>query len=304
VLRAIGPEVALIYCVDDDCPERSGVAAEEIAATDPRIRVIHHERNKGVGAAVVSGYRRALQDGADIIVKLDGDGQMDPKRIPELVGPLLSGEADYVKANRFFCLEGLRSMPWIRLVGNAGLSFLSKLSTGYWTLFDPTNGFTAIHASVARALPLDKLADRYFFESDILFRLNTLRAVVAEVPIDAVYGDETSSLSPLKSLVQFPVYHLRNFLKRLFYNYFLRNFSIASVNLVAGLAMLTFGIVFGTVEWIQAYTSGQLASAGTVMLAALPVILGIQLILNFIGYDMASVPQSPIHRKLLPSGRG
>jgi dolichol-phosphate mannosyltransferase len=298
VLAAIGPEVWRIYCVDDGCPDESRLAVEKAAEQDPRIRCLVHPRNMGVGAAVVTGYRQAIQDGADAIVKLDGDGQMDPAGIRALADPLLRGEADYVKGNRFFRLEGLKSMPVLRLVGNAGLSFLAKLSTGYWHLFDPTNGYTAIHARVARELPLDKLSPRYFFESDVLFRLNTLRAVVAEVPMDAVYADEESSLSVLKALVQFPLYHARNCWKRILYNYFLRGFSLASINLVAGLALLIFGVAFGAVQWIAAAEASVLASAGTVMVAGLPVILGCQLLLNFVAFDMANIPQSPIHRRL------
>ena len=210
VLRAIGPEVWRIYCVDDGCPEGSGSAVKQAAASDPRICLITHEHNQGVGAAVITGYQQALTDGAEIIIKLDGDGQMDPARIPELVDPLVRGEADYVKGNRFFHLEGLKSMPWARLVGNAGLSFLSKLSTGYWNLFDPTNGYTAIHASLLSVLPLEKVSRRYFFESDLLFRLATLRAVVADVPMEARYADEGSCLRPLRALIEFPLLHLRN----------------------------------------------------------------------------------------------
>jgi dolichol-phosphate mannosyltransferase len=298
VLAAIGPEVWRIYCVDDACPQRSGRAVEEQAARDPRIRCLTHARNMGVGAAVVTGYKQAIHDGAEVIVKLDGDGQMDPARIADLAEPIRSGEADYVKGNRFFDLEGLRAMPVRRLVGNAGLSFLSKLSTGYWTLFDPTNGYTAIHAAVARRLPLDKLSRRYFFESDILFRLNAMRAVVAEVPMDARYGDEPSSLSLAKSLLQFPWFHARNLGKRILYNYFLRGFSMASINLVAGLALLVLGVVFGAVQWIRGAESNLLASSGTVMLAALPVILGCQLLLSFIAFDMANVPRAAIHPRL------
>ncbi len=210
VLRGIGPEVWRIYCIDDACPDGSGRAVEAAAAEDPRVRLLTHAQNQGVGGAVVTGYRQALADGAEVIVKLDGDGQMDPARIPDMVAPLLRGEADYVKGNRFFRLEGLRAMPWKRLVGNAGLSLLSKMSTGYWTLFDPTNGYTAIHAAVARELPLEKLHRRYFFETDILFRLNTLRAVVADLPMEARYGDERSSMSLWRVLGVFPWFHLRN----------------------------------------------------------------------------------------------
>ena len=297
VLRRIGPEVWRVYCIDDGCPEQSRAVVEEAAAGDPRIRSLVHERNQGVGAAVVTGYRQALQDGADVIVKVDGDGQMDPALIPQLVEPLLDFDADYVKGNRFFHIEGLRSMPTIRLIGNAGLSFMSKISTGYWTLFDPTNGFTAIHASVARQLPLGKLSPRYFFESDILFRLNTLRAVVAEVPMDARYADEKSNLSLWRAAVEFPARHFRNGCKRIFYNYFLRGFGVASINLIFGLLLTVFGAVFGGIAWAAAAGRNMPASAGTVMLAALPVIVGSQLLLSFLSFDMANVPRDPICRK-------
>ena len=274
VLRKIGAEVWRIYCVDDKCPESSREVIEALAVEDPRIHLLLHEENQGVGGAVVTGYRQALADGADVIVRIDGDGQMDPKRIPLIVEPILRGEADYVKGNRFYNLEGLRSMPLARLVGNAGLSFLSKMSTGYWNLFDPTNGYTAIHASVASAIPLHKLSRRYFFESDLLFRLNTLCAVVTDVPMNAHYGGEKSSMNLLRVLIEFPYYHTRNYLKRVFYNYFLRNFSVASVNLIVGTVLLVFGGIFGAYKWYTGVRMDMIASPGTVMLAALPVILG------------------------------
>jgi len=298
VLRKIGTEVWRIYCVDDGCPEKSCEVIGAMAVEDPRIHLLLHEVNQGVGGAVATGYRQALADGADVIVKLDGDGQMDPRHIPRIVEPILRGEADYVKGNRFYDLQGLRAMPLSRLVGNAGLSFLSKLSTGYWNLFDPTNGYTAIHAAVARAVPLQELSRRYFFESDLLFRLNTLRAVVTDVPMNAHYGEETSSMNLLRVLVEFPYYHTRNYLKRLFYNYFLRNFSVASVNLIVGTMLLVFGGVFGAYKWYTGVRMDMINSPGTVMLAALPVILGVQLLLSFLNLDVANVPSSPIQRKL------
>ena len=303
VVQAIGPKVWRIYCVDDACPEDSRRVIEGLAAENPRVQGLFHTLNQGVGAAVVTGYRQALADGADLIVKLDGDGQMDPARIPELLEPLLRGEADYVKGNRFFDLDSVKAMPVVRLIGNAGLSFLSKISSGYWNLFDPTNGYTAIQASLARQLPLHKLNPRYFFESDMLFRLNTLRAVVLEVPMDARYGDETSSLSVSNALVRFPFLHARNFFKRIFYNYFLRGFSIASVNLLVGLVLTSFGLVFGVTHWVAAAESNVLASPGTVMLAALPIILGTQLVLSFVSFDMENVPRDPIHRRLPADAR-
>jgi dolichol-phosphate mannosyltransferase len=298
VLREIGPEVSLIYAVDDACPEGSGDVARLAAAGDPRFRLIRHAQNAGVGGAVVSGYRQALADGAEVIVKVDGDGQMDPRRIPELIGPILSGEADYVKANRFYDVESVRAMPWARLIGNAGLSFLSKLSSGYWDVFDPTNGYTAIHAAAAQSLPLEKLARRYFFESDILFRLNTIRAVVLDVPLAARYADEKSNLSVSKALLQFPFYHLRNFFKRILYNYLLRDFNMASLNLAVGLLCTLFGTLFGIRAWAEAAQHGALASSGTVMVAALPVILGVQFLLSFVNFDMSNLPQFPLQRRL------
>ena len=298
LLKRIGPEVSHVYCVDDACPENSGEVVERIAESDSRIQLIRHQKNKGVGGAVVSGYRRALEDGAEIFVKIDGDGQMDPARIEQVAAPIQFGEADYVKGNRFFRLEGLHGMPWIRIVGNAGLSFLTKLSTGYWNLFDPTNGFTAIHANVVRSLPLEKISSRYFFESDILFRLNTLRAVIVDVPMDARYEDDQSSLSVARSLFEFPLRHLRNTFKRLFYNYYLRNFSIASIHLILGILLLLFGGIFGVTHWVHNAQIGQVTPSGTVMLAALPLIFASQFLLNFIAFDMANIPRHPIHGRL------
>jgi dolichol-phosphate mannosyltransferase len=296
VLARIGPEVSSVYVVDDACPELSGNLVEE-QCKDRRVKVIRNPANLGVGGAVLNGYRHAIDDGADVIVKVDGDGQMDPALIPEFVAPILAHEADYTKGNRFFDLEALTAMPRVRLVGNALLSLMTKLSCGYWDLFDPTNGYTAIHANVARLLPFKKISTRYFFETDMLFRLNTVRAVVVDVPMHAVYGDEVSSLSISKIIGEFLLKHLRNFGKRIFYNYYLRDLSLASIELPLGLLMLTAGTLFGAYHWGAAFRAGVPASAGTVMLAALPIIMGVQFLLAFIGYDIASVPKRPLHRR-------
>jgi hypothetical protein len=213
-----------------------------------------------------------------------------------MVDPLLNGEADFAKGNRFFHLEDLESMPVIRMLGNAGLSFFSKLSTGYWNLFDPTNGFIAIRADMAKRVPWDKLHRRFFFESDLLFRLYTLRAIVVDVPMKSHYGSEKSNLSVLKAFVQFPLFHLLNFLKRIFYCYFLREFNIASLNLLLSIGLIGFGVCFGIVHWIRGNELNQLASAGTVMFAALPVILGWQALLAFFSFDVGNVPKTPARR--------
>ena len=264
VIAAMPEQVSRVYCVDDACPDRSGAYIRE-HCMDARVRVIEHARNQGVGGAVLTGYRAAIADGATVIVKVDGDGQMDPALVPRFVAPLLAGQADYTKGNRFFDLRHIRRMPVVRRLGNLGLSFMAKASTGYWDLFDPTNGYTAINADVAALLPFDDISRRYFFETDMLFRLNTLRAVVVDVPMDARYGDEESNLKIGRVLGEFALKHIRNLAKRIGYNYFLRDLSIASLELLFGIALMLFGVTYGGWHWWLSLTSGQPAATGVVM---------------------------------------
>lgn len=295
VIGKISAEVWRIYVVDDCCPDDSGTYVSEFCA-DPRVKIIRNAVNYGVGGAVMAGYRAAITDGADIIVKIDGDGQMDPALIPDFVSPIIAGEADYTKGNRFYDLENVKSMPGVRLFGNAVLSLMTKLSSGYWDLFDPTNGYTAIHAEVARRLPFGKISHRYFFETDMLFRLNTLRAVVVDVPMEARYGDEQSNLKISSILGEFLIKHGRNFFKRIFYNYYLRDMSVSSLELPLGILLVAFGLFYGGVHWLGSIQEGVPTPAGTVMLAALPVLLGMQLILAFVGHDIRSIPTRPLRR--------
>lgn len=298
VIAGITSEVHSIYVVDDACPEGSGKLVS-VNVSDPRVQVIFHPENQGVGGAVMTGYQAAISDGADVIVKIDGDAQMDSSLIPDFVLPIITGEADYAKGNRFYDLEEIHTMPKIRLYGNAMLSLMSKLSTGYWDLFDPTNGFTAIHAKVARHLPFAKISKRYFFESDMLFRLNTLRAVVVDIPMSAKYGDEVSNLKISKIIGEFLLKHFRNFFKRIFYNYYLRDMSLASIELPLGFLLLLFGIGYGSYHWYESANLSTATPAGTVMLAALPILMGMQLILAFLGSDISSVPRVAIHRRIM-----
>ena len=210
-----------IYVVDDKCPDGSGDLVER-SGFPSYVKVLRHSINQGVGGAVITGYRAALADGCEVVIKMDGDGQMDPANIMPLIEPILDLEADYTKGNRFFNIEDVKQMPAARLFGNAILSFVSKASSGYWHVMDPTNGFTAIHASALAALKLDKLSKRYFFELDMLFRLNIIRAVVRDVAMAAQYGDEESNLKIGRVIVKFPALYLRNFCKRFFYSYVLR----------------------------------------------------------------------------------
>lgn len=293
-LEQIPDYIDWIFCVDDHCPEQTGDWVEQ-RCSDQRVQVLRHSHNQGVGGAMITGYRRALKQGADIVVKIDGDGQMDPTLIQRFIHPILSGKADYVKGNRFYLLSDLETMPTFRLFGNAGLSFLSKLSTGYWGIFDPTNGFTAIHAGVLAMLPLERLDHRYFFESDILFRLSTVRAVVLDVPQKAIYTDEQSQLNITQAIPIHTLKHVRNFIKRIFYNYFLRDFHLASIQWLTGPALFLFGLYFGISSWSESIEAGINASAGTVMLSALPFIIGLQLTLSAIGFDVGNQPHIPLH---------
>lgn len=295
VIGNIPEDIATIHVVDDGCPESTGHYVQS-NCRDPRVRVHFNPENLGVGGAVLRGYAEALECGASIIVKIDGDGQMDPALIPAFIEPILRGEADYTKGNRFFDLTNIHRMPAMRIIGNAVLSFMAKLSTGYWDLFDPTNGFTAIHADVARRLAADKISHRYFFETDLLFRLNTMRAVVVDIPMDAFYGDEVSNLRISRISGEFLFKHIRNWFKRIFYNFFLRDLSVASLELVAGMALVAAGTAFGGYHWLMSMRSGVPTAAGTVMLSALPIIVGLQFLLGFLSYDIASVPRRPIHR--------
>lgn len=296
VIDQIPANVDKIYVVDDCCPEKSGDYIQE-NCTDSRLHILRHEENAGVGGAMITGYKQAIHDNMDIVIKIDGDGQMDPALIPVFIDPIISGEADYTKGNRFYNLEEIHQMPKIRLVGNAVLSLLNKLSSGYWDIFDPTNGYTAIHADALKRIPFDKLSNRYFFESDMLFRLNIIRAKVVDVAMDAKYGDEESNLKIKTIIGDFLGKHVKNIIKRIFYNYFLRDMSVASIELALGILLLMFGSIFGIYHWIHSIRYEVYTSTGTVMLAVLPVIIGIQFLLSFLAFDIQSVPRRRLHRR-------
>ena len=298
VIHRIGPEVRAIYAVDDACPEQSGQFIEQ-TCQDPRVKVLYNDINKGVGGAVITGYRAALADGMEIVVKIDGDGQMAPELLPNFITPILDRQADYTKGNRFYSFYNVRSMPRLRLWGNAVLSFMTKISSGYWNTFDPTNGYTAIHRSVLARIDLKNVSERYFFESDMLVKLGAERAVVIDIPMEAIYADEESNLHVAKIVPEFFKKHCFESVKRLIYTYLIRDFSLASVNLILGMLLMVFGTVFGALKWVESITSGHVASAGTVILSALPIMLGFQLLLSFLAYDIANQPRIPLSRLLM-----
>ena len=293
VLKKMPTVVDHVYVVDDACPEKTGeFVKNKIDCSN--ITVIFNENNQGVGGAVIAGYRQAIADNYDVVVKIDGDGQMDPGFIPSLIRPILEGKADYVKGNRFFTLESLKTMPNIRKFGNALLSLVNKVSSGYWNIMDPTNGYTAIHKQALTLLPLEKLDQRYFFESDLLFRLGTIRAVVRDAPMNAYYGEEESGLNITHTAMRFPWLYLKAFFKRIFYTYYLRDFNRASIELLLAIPLIIFGVGWGVIQWISSVEAMEVASTGTVMLAVLPITIGFQMLLDAINFDVSNAPDIPL----------
>jgi glycosyltransferase involved in cell wall biosynthesis len=292
VVESVPGGIDHVVVVDDACPESSGKVAE--ATGRANLTVLYHEKNLGVGGAMITGYRKALELGADIVIKMDGDGQMDPAYIPKLIEPLANGEADYSKGNRFRDFKKLGEMPRARLIGNSALSFLVKASSGYWNIVDPTNGYTAIHRRALERLDVDRTAKRFFFESDMLINLNIAGAVVQDIGIPARYGDEGSTLRVWKAPVEFLPRLLKGLARRIVLRYFVYDFNMASVYLLLGLPLFLFGVIFGAVEWAGSLATSEPTPLGTIMLAALPVILGLEMLLQAINIDINSVPKKPI----------
>jgi len=283
-----------IIVVDDASPDETPNIVMQAAKKDRRIILIRHKKNQGVGGAMLVGFRKALELNAQIVVKIDGDGQMDPVHLPNLLMPIIQGRADYTKGNRFRDFQALQRMPVIRRIGNMGLGFLTKAATGYWNLFDPTNGFVAIHSKVLAQLPLARIDRTYFFETSMLANLYLLGAVVQDVPMPARYRGEVSNLSVRRSLIEFPLKLLKTFLRRLILKNLIYDFSMASIYILAGLPLLLFGLIFGIDKWAQ-YSALKLpAPTGTVMLPTLSVLLGIQFLIAAIEIDLRSTPKEPI----------
>jgi glycosyltransferase involved in cell wall biosynthesis len=276
--------------VVDDCGT-DGTTRILTQLIDPRVTVIKHEVNQGVGGAMVTGFKRALKNCADVVVKMDGDGQMDPSYVSSLLDPLIDVGYAYAKGNRFLDNVRLKEMPTLRLIGNYGLTFLTKLASGYWHVFDPQNGFLAIKAEALKWIDLDHLAKRYFFENDMLVHLNIFGFRVKDVSIPARYGEEKSSMSLSEVMVTFPIYLWRRFWYRIYQKDVLRDFSPVALFWFTGLALFTWGFLFGAYTWGKSTLLHQLASTGTVMLSVLPLVIGFELILQAVILEIKESPR-------------
>ena len=293
VLNELPEYLCHIIVVDDASSDNTSELVQAYAERDRRIVLLRHAHNQGVGGAMLTGFKKALELGAQVILKIDGDHQMDPVHIPALVKPLLEGKGDYAKGNRFRDFDSLRHMPIIRRVGNLGLSFLTKAATGYWNCFDPTNGYFAIRAEMLAQLPLERIDRGYFFETSMLANLYLLDAFILDIPMPARYRGERSSMSIRRVLIEFPAKLLTTVLRRLLLRYYLFDFSMVSVYLLTGIPLILFGLIFGSVKWIQYLQLGVPAPTGTVILPTLALILGIQILLSAIEIDMNAAPKSP-----------
>ena len=187
-----------VVLVDDCCPNKTGKKIEKFFSNNDNVFVIYNSQNLGVGGATKKGIKFLQQLEVDIFVKVDADGQINPDLISKIINPIIFGNAEAVKGNRFKNLENFLSMPFIRLIGNIALSFINKVSSGYWELFDPTNGFIALKGSAIKKIRIDKVDNGYFFESDLLFQCSLSNIYFEEIPMSSVYFDQVSSLSPLK----------------------------------------------------------------------------------------------------------
>jgi dolichol-phosphate mannosyltransferase len=282
-----------VIVVDDACPERSGDLVAERFRDDPAVRVIRHERNGGVGRAMKSGFTECLRLGAGVIIKLDADGQMNPGYIPRFV-ELFEADPDliYVKGNRFANTDVLRRMPRLRLFGNAVLSLLVKFSSGYWNLLDPTNGYIAFNGFALAEMDLEQFADTFFFEISVLCALGLKNAHIAELEMTTIYGNELSSLSIRKVALEFPPKLLALFLRRILLRYFVFDLNLGTLYLVFGTVLSLGAGVLGVFEWIQSALYGVPRPTGTIMLVVLPALVGVQLFLNALMYDVQFAPRS------------
>lgn len=282
--------VDYIVIVDDCSPDATSEVVRE--SVDPRVRLIRHEVNQGVGGAIVTGHRAAMELGADVNVVMAGDAQMDPDYLPQLLDHVTTQGYGFAKANRFFSPESFAGMPRYRIFGNIVLSFMTKLTSGYWHLFDPQNGYTAIRTEVLERVPLNNVSPRYSFENDLLIHLNILQVPAVDVPIPAVYGNEVSSIKLRRVVPELLNLLLRGYWRRIWYRYVLWSFSPIALLLVLGLLLFTFGL--GVAIWVCfQIASSVVATAATVMLAALPLMIGTQMLVSSLQLDIQASPSTP-----------
>lgn len=289
VIQGMPEFVDHMIVVDDNSQDATRDVA--LATEDPRLILLRTTQQEGVGGAVILGYRKGVGLGSDIVVKMDGDGQMPPEYLSSLLDAVIDQGYDYAKGNRFLAGESLAQMPKHRIFGNVVLTFMTKLASGYWHIFDPQNGYTAIKADALRVLDLDRINKSYFFENDVLIQLNFFGFRVKDVAIPARYGEEESGINLFQVSFTFPFLLLRRYFRRVYQKYVLRDFSPIALLLFLGLPLFLWGVLFGVYIWIKSSITGHYTATGTIMLALLPLILGFQLLLQAFVMDIQETPK-------------
>ena len=284
VIAAVPAFVAHIIVVDDASPDATGKFVQELA--DPRVVLLTHERNQGVGGAMVTGFRKALELGVEYIAKIDADGQMDPSHLGRFVEVAREHGCDYVKANRFGHIESLSTMPSLRFYGNIALTFLTKFVSGYWNVFDPQNGYLMISRAMLLRLSLEAIDRSYFFENSMLINLNIMRARIGEIYIPANYGDEVTSMRLPHIAWSFPLKLIDGYVYRVYQKYVFRSLSPYALFVACGAALITWSIVWGGIAWYESWSTRVVATTGTIMLALLPFLMGWSLLLEALVLDV------------------
>jgi glycosyltransferase involved in cell wall biosynthesis len=285
-LTAIPEFVDRIYVVDDHSQDGTAARAQEVG--DPRVEVIVHDRNEGVGAAIVSGYRRALAEGVDVACVMAADGQMDPTDLETIAGTVARGEVEYAKANRLFTGQAWELMPRHRYLGNAVLSMLTKIASGYWHVADSQSGYTAISREQLERLDLDRIYPRYGFPNDMLVHLNVWNARVRDIPSRPIYGQgERSGIRLWRVIPSITWLLLKGFFWRLREKYVIRDFHPLVFFYVLGILLTVAGLVLGAVETILRLKGNELTTP-TIVLVALLLISGSQFTLFAMWFDMES----------------
>lgn len=283
-LAGIPDFVDRIYVVDDASRDATGEQAR--ARGDSRVEVIRHERNRGVGAAIATGYRRALEEEVDVTCVMAADNQMDPSELRDLVDPVARGEVEYAKANRLVSGEAWKVIPRTRYLGNAVLSLLTKIASGYWHVADSQAGFTALSLDALRRLELDRLYPRYGFPNDMLVHLNVQNARVRDVPSRPIYDVGERSGIMLRAVVPRISWLLfKRFWWRMAQKYVIRDFHPLVFFYVFGLLMTFVGFVLGVVELVLRILGNEITTP-TIVLVAVLLIAGLQLTLFAMSFDM------------------
>jgi glycosyltransferase involved in cell wall biosynthesis len=271
--------------VVDDCSQDNTFEIVK-GCNDSRVIALKTPKNQGVGGATVTGFKKALEINSDIVVKMDGDGQMSSQYMKQLLEAVITEGYAYAKGNRFIDSEALGAMPKHRLFGNIILTFMNKLASGYWHIFDPQNGFTAIRAEALRLLKLQDIHRGYFFENDMLMQLNLHGFRVKDVSMPAQYGREKSDVKLYSIIKMFPILFIKRLFYRVYHKYVLIDFSPIALFLIVGLILFLWGVIFGSYLWIKALITEMETPLGTLMLVVVPLILGFQLLLQAIVLDI------------------